>query len=102
MVTTSEVAVSVTIDNDTALASIRKELESLGSVEIDTAQTIISIVGNHIAEDAEVLKKVFTSLENIDVRMVSYGGSDNNISLLVAADQKKQVLQQLNSGVFGL
>jgi aspartate kinase len=102
MVTTSEVAVSVTIDNNAALSSIKKELEALGSVETDTDQTIISIVGNEIASDATALKKVFDSLNNISVRMVSYGGSDNNISLLVPADQKKQVLQQLNSGVFGL
>jgi aspartate kinase len=102
MVTTSEVAVSVTIDNNTALSAIKKELEALGHVEVDTDQTIISIVGNEIASDATALKKVFDSLNNISVRMVSYGGSDNNISLLVPADQKKQVLQQLNSGVFGL
>lgn len=102
MVTTSEVAVSVTIDNKTALEAIKKELEALGHVEIDSDQTIISIVGNEIASDGDALKKVFDSLNNINVRMVSYGGSDNNISLLVPADQKKQVLQQLNSGVFGL
>lgn len=102
MITTSEVAVSVTIDNDSALSSIKKELEALGSVEIDTNQTIISIVGNEIASEATLLEKVFTSLNTIGVRMVSYGGSDNNISILVPADQKKQVLQQLNSGVFGL
>jgi aspartate kinase len=102
MVTTSEVAVSVTIDNNGALPSIKKELETLGHVEIDKDQTIISIVGNEIASDASSLKKVFGSLDGINVRMVSYGGSDNNISLLVPADQKKQVLQQLNSGVFGL
>ena len=102
MVTTSEVAVSVTIDNDSALAAIKKELESLGHVEVDTDQTIISIVGNEIASDADSLQKVFGSLNGITVRMVSYGGSDNNISLLVPAGQKKQVLQQLNSGVFGL
>ena len=52
--------------------------------------------------DRASLQKVFGSLTNINVRMVSYGGSDNNISLLVPASQKKQVLQQLNSGVFGL
>ena len=102
MVTTSEVAVSVTIDNDSALAAIKKELELLGNVEIDADQTIISIVGNEIASDAHSLQKVFGSLDNITVRMVSYGGSDNNISLLVHASQKKQALQQLNSGVFGL
>lgn len=102
MVTTSEVAVSVTIDNDGALPSIKNELETLGHVEIDKNQTIISIVGNEIASDAASLKKVFSSLHDINVRMVSYGGSDNNISLLVPADQKKRVLQQLNTGVFGL
>jgi aspartate kinase len=48
------------------------------------------------------MEKVFRSLNDINVRMVSYGGSDNNISILVAADQKTKVLQQLNSGVFGL
>ena len=102
MVTTSEVAVSVTIDSDVALPAIKKELETLGHVEVDKNQTIVSIVGNEIASDAASLQKVFSSLEGINVRMVSYGGSDNNISLLVPADQKKQVLQQLNSGVFGL
>ena len=102
MVTTSEVAVSVTIDSDAALPAIKKELETLGHVEVDKNQTIISIVGNEIASDATSLQKVFSSLSGINVRMVSYGGSDNNISLLVPGDQKKQVLQQLNSGVFGL
>ena len=102
MVTTSEVAVSVTIDSDASLPAIKKELETLGHVEIDKNQAIISIVGNEIASDATSLQKVFSSLEGINVRMVSYGGSDNNISLLVPGDQKKQVLQQLNRGVFGL
>ena len=102
MVTTSEVAVSVTIDNDAALPAIKTELEALGHVEIDKSQTIVSIVGNEIASDANSLKKVFGSLDGVNVRMVSYGGSDNNISLLIPADQKKQVLQQINAGVFGL
>jgi aspartate kinase len=96
------VAVSVTIDSDVALPAIKKELEALGSVEIDEGQTIVSIVGNQIASSADVMEKVFRSLNDINVRMVSYGGSDNNISILVAADQKTKVLQQLNSGVFGL
>ncbi|HVG14325.1 MAG TPA: aspartate kinase, partial [Chitinophagaceae bacterium] len=102
MITTSEVAVSVTIDSDASLPAIKKELEALGTVEIDRGQTIVSIVGNQIASDAHVLEKVFSCLNNIKVRMVSYGGSDNNISVLVAADQKLKVLQQLNSGVFNL
>ena len=102
MITTSEVAVSVTIDSDASLPLIKKELEALGTVEIDKNQTIVSIVGNAIAANPDVLQKLFTSLNNINVRMVSYGGSAHNISLLIAGDQKKQVLQQINSGVFGL
>ena len=102
MITTSEVAVSLTIDNDFALKKIVKELETFSTVTIDKEQTIICIVGNQIAAHAGTLKKVFDSLSNIDVRMVSYGGSAHNISVLVKADQKKLVLQQLNSGLFGL
>ncbi|HEY1113891.1 MAG TPA: aspartate kinase [Chitinophagaceae bacterium] len=102
MITTSEVAVSLTIDNDSALNEIIRELESFSTVEVDQNQTIICIVGNQIASDAGTLKKVFDSLSNIEVRMVSYGGSAHNISVLVPASQKVQVLQQLNSGLFGL
>lgn len=102
MITTSEVAVSLTIDNDSALEDIKRELEAFSTVGVDKNQTIVSVVGNEIAADAGTLKKVFDSLTGIDVRMVSYGGSAHNISILVAAPQKTQVLQQLNSGVFGL
>jgi aspartate kinase len=102
MVTTSEVAVSVTIDNDSALAEIKKELESFSTVSVDVGQSIVSIVGAEIAAHPDTLKKVFDSLHNIDVRMVSYGGSAHNISILVSSDKKVQVLQQLNVGLFGL
>ncbi|HYK56935.1 MAG TPA: aspartate kinase, partial [Flavisolibacter sp.] len=102
MITTSEVAVSLTIDNDAALPEIIRELETFSTVAIDKDQTIVSIVGNEIAAHPDTLKKVFDSLSNINVRMVSYGGSVHNISVLVAGEQKKQVLQQLNSGLFGL
>ncbi len=102
MVTTSEVAVSVTIDNDVFLKEITRELEPFGTVEIDRNQTIISIVGNEIAETPDVLKKLFESIHEIPVRMVSYGGSHHNVSLLIPGDQKIKTLQLLNSGLFGL
>jgi aspartate kinase len=102
MITTSEVAVSVTIDNSTHLQQIIKELEPLGTVETDTDQTIVSIVGNEIAESSAVLKKIFMSISEIPVRMVSYGGSRHNISLLIPSEFKQQTLQLINSGVFGL
>jgi len=102
MITTSEVAVSVTIDTDIYLNEITKELEAFGSVEIDTNQTIVSIVGNEITETKEIMKKVFESVNNIPVRMVSYGGSRHNISLLIPRSFKEQTLQLLNKGLFGL
>ncbi len=102
MITTSEVAVSVTIDNHIHLQEIIQELEPFGTVETDTEQSIVSIVGNEIAETPDVLKKVFDALHTIPVRMVSYGGSRHNISLLIHSKYKKEALQLINSGVFGL
>ena len=102
MITTSEVAVSVTIDTDVHLDAIIKELEPFGSVEIDENQAIISIVGNEVAQTPDVLKKVFDAITAIPVRMVSYGGSKHNISLLIPASYKKETLQLINKGVFGL
>lgn len=102
MITTSEVAVSLTIDNDSNLKEILKELEPFGTVEVDKNQTIISVVGNEIAQTEDMVKKLFGSIMNIPVRMVSYGGSPHNISLLIAAEYKTKMLQQLNKGMFGL
>ncbi|MEP6684262.1 MAG: aspartate kinase [Parafilimonas sp.] len=102
MITTSEVAVSVTIDDSTNLQHILKELQPLGTVETDTDQTIISIVGNEIAQSSDILKKLFNSINDIPVRMVSYGGSHHNISLLIPSSYKQKALQSINSGVFGL
>lgn len=102
MVTTSEVAVSLTIDNATNLKSILKELEPFGTVEVDENQTIISVVGHEIAQTSNIVKKLFESILKVPVRMVSYGGSPHNISLLVPAEYKTQILQQLNKGMFGL
>ena len=102
MVTTSEVAVSVTIDNDIHLNAIKKELEPFGTIEIDTNQTIVSIVGNEITETKEVMRKLFNAIPGIPIRMVSYGGSRHNISLLIPRSYKEQTLQLLNKGLFDL
>lgn len=102
MVTTSEVAVSLTIDSAAHLREIVKELEPFGTIEVDKNQVIISVVGNEISQTEAMVKKLFGSIMNIPVRMVSYGGSPHNISLLVPAEYKTQILQQLNKGMFGL
>ncbi len=102
MVTTSEVAVSVTIDNGSQLKQILRELEPFGTTEVETEQTIVSIVGNEIVETKDVLNKLFEGLSNIPVRMVSYGGSKHNVSVLIPSSYKNQTLQSLNLKLFGL
>ena len=102
MITTSEVAVSVTIDNGGNLMSIVKELEPFGTISVEHDHTIISVVGNEIAQTKDILSKLFEALTPIPVRMVSYGGSKHNVSMLVPSSYKTQTLQLLNKGLFGL
>ena len=102
MITTSEVAVSITIDNDTRLSEIEAELRKFGTIEVDKNQTIVCIVGQKITQQKGVLDKIFSSLGEIPIRMVSCGGSYNNISILVDTKLKEQVLISLNRDLFGL
>lgn len=100
VITTSEVAVSVTIDNDEYLNEIIKELEAFGSVETDRDQTIICIVGDSLANQVGYAARIFESLKNINVRMISCGGSKNNITLVVNHQDKNKALKALNEGLF--
>lgn len=100
MITTSEVAVSVTIDNEKNLDAIVKELQEFGAVEVDKELTIVCIVGNFTAEKQGYALKIFQSLAAIPIRMISYGGSANNVSILVKTDRKKETLIALNKGLF--
>jgi len=102
MITTSEVAVSVTIDNNTQLASIENELKKFGTISVDKDQTIICIVGQKITVQQDVFKKIFDSLADVPIRMVSCGGSTNNVSVLVDKKDKDKALNVLNEGLFGL
>ncbi|MBS1559211.1 MAG: aspartate kinase [Bacteroidetes bacterium] len=102
MISTSEVAVSITIDDSKQLDLIVSDLKTFGTIEVDKNQTIICIVGNRLEEKEGVLRDVFQSLAQVPIRMVSYGGSRNNISLLVDTKQKEKVLSLLNEGLFGL
>ena len=102
MITTSEVAVSVTIDHAGSLKEIVKELEPFGTISVEDNHTIVSVVGNEIAETENVLVRLFDAVKEVPVRMVSYGGSRHNISLLVPSEYKVATLQALNAGLFGL
>jgi aspartate kinase len=100
MITTSEVSVSLTIDDDTHLEDILSVLTSFGEVAIDTQQTIICIVGDSLNSHTGHTKTIFAALEHIPLRMVSYGGSRNNISILLGEEYKNEALQSLHQFLF--
>lgn len=100
MITTSEVAVSLTIDNTKNLEAIKSELEEFCKVEIETNLTIVCIVGSFTAEKQGYAFRIFDALKNIPIRMISYGGSKNNVSILVDSKLKKDTLIALNKGLF--
>lgn len=97
MITTSEVAVSLTIDNTHQLDAILADLREFAEVEAAEGYTIICIVGNALYDESEHVDKIFTALKKIPVRMVSMGGSKYNVSLLVKSSHKKEALIALNS-----
>lgn len=100
VITTSEVAISVTIDNAYYLDSIVSELRPFGEVEVDHDQSIICIVGNLVAEKPGLVGKIFNALEKVPVRMISYGGSRHNISVVIDSKYKADALKKLNNGLF--
>ena len=100
MITTSEVAVSLTIDDTRHLPDIIKELESFGTVELDTDQTIVCVVGDFGADRHGFASRVFESLKHVPIRMISYGGSSYNISLLINTADKVEALRSLHSRLF--
>lgn len=102
MITTSEVAVSLTIDSTTHLDSIVAELKKFGNIDVEQNQTIICVVGHNIGRQKGILEKVFRSLVEVPVKMVSCGGSNNNISIVVDPSYKEKALMTLNEGLFDI
>jgi len=102
MITTSEVAISLTIDDQTYLDKIYEEILPFGKVEIDRDQTIICIVGDMVAENKGIGSQILGALHDIPIRMISYGGSKNNISVLVDSKHKEEALVLLNNKLFSL
>jgi aspartate kinase len=102
MITTSEVAVSLTIDDDTNLSGIVDDLKAFGAVTVDNDQSILCMVGNEVVEERGIIKKIFNTLDEIPIRMISYGGSKYNVSVLIESKYKKEALIALNKGLFNL
>jgi aspartate kinase len=100
MVTTSEISVSITIDNPQFISQIARDLKELGSVEVGQNQTIICIVGDFRPERTGSAPEIFEALDTIPLKMISYGGSPYSISLLIDTKDKINALKLLNKYLF--
>lgn len=100
MITTSEVAVSLTIDDTVHLQEIVGELEYFGKVDIDSNQSIICVVGDFKTKTHGQATIVTEAVKHIPVRMISYGGSEHNLSLLVPEQYKIETLRSLHNRIF--
>lgn len=100
MITTSEVGVSVTIDNERNIEGIVESLKKFGTVTVDRDMVIICVVGDMQWQNRGFEADVVNALKNIPVRMISYGGSNYNISLLVRKEDKIKALKALSASIF--
>lgn len=101
MITTSEIAISLTIDDNRNLQQILEGLKAYGEITVQTDHSIICVVGEGLIDEKNT-SRLFEVLNDIPVRMISYGGSFNNVSLLVATENKVAALQALHSKLFSL
>ena len=100
MITTSEVGVSVTIDNTKYLQEILDDLKKFGTVTVDEDMVIVCVVGDLEWNNVGFETKVLDAMKDIPIRMVSYGGSNYNISMLIKAEDKKRTLVSLSKELF--
>lgn len=100
MITTSEVAVSMSIDDTSNLLEIIKEVELFGKVGVDEGQTIICVVGDFGANTHGYAARVLDAVKHLPVRMISYGGSDYNVSILLDSKHKTEALRSLHNRLF--
>ncbi len=100
MICTSEVGVSVSIDNTLHLNEIVHDLKKYGTVSVDLDMCIVCVVGDMDWENVGFESKAMEAMTDIPVRMVSYGGSNNNISFLVKEEDKNRALRSLSKCLF--
>ena len=100
MICTSEVGVSVSIDNTTNLSAILNELKKFGTVKVEKDMCIICVVGDLDWQNVGFESAATDAMKNIPVRMISYGGSNHNISFLISETDKKRALQSLSNTLF--
>jgi aspartate kinase len=100
MITTSEVGISLSIDNTSRIVPILEELKKCGTVQVDHNMCIICVVGDLVMENVGFESQVTQALADVPIRMISYGGSNHNISFLIREEDKAKALQALSSHLF--
>ena len=100
MIATSEVGVSMTIENDSHLAEIVDELKKYGTVTVDAEMCIVCVVGDLDWSNVGFETLATDAMKDIPVRMISYGGSNYNISFLIRETDKQRALQSLSDVLF--
>jgi len=100
LIATSEVSVSVTIDNPSAIDRIARDLSEIGTVGIEAEKSIVCLVGQDLWKDTVFLSRVFRSLHEVPVRMISLGASDINLSLVVPEPATEESVRSLHAEFF--
>ena len=100
VVTTSEVSVSLSIDDATTLPELVPDLEKLGSVEVEGGRTIISVVGDGLRNTPGIAARVFSVIDDINVTMISFGASSVNLTFMVDDPQAKEAITRLHQVCF--
>ena len=100
VVTTSEVGVSVTIDSTKHLEEIVDDLKKYGTVTVDRDLVIVCVVGDLEWDNVGFEARIIHALKDIPIRMISYGGSNYNVSLIIKASDKQRALQALSDHLF--
>jgi aspartate kinase len=100
MVTTSEVGISLSIDNTSRIVPILEELKKCGTVEVDHNMCIICVVGDLVMENIGFESQVTQAMADVPIRMISYGGSNHNISFLIREEDKAKALKALSQHLF--
>ena len=100
LMATSEVGVTVTIDDDSHLAALVDDLKHFGTVTVDRDMAIVSVVGDLEWHNCGFAAQAVCALQDVPVRLISYGGSDYNVSMLISSSDKVKALRLLSDALF--
>ena len=101
MVATSEISVSVTVDDASRLSGIRRDIEELATVEIAPNRAIVCLVGQDLKFTAGLAARIFRAVEKINVLMISQGASRRNVSFVIEEKDVEEAVRKLHKEFFG-